>query len=135
MLILWLAGLAAVAAWSAQARVTPWTGAAAVFAVLASGLAALAHWRRPPRQASLAWGGATWTLCEPPSEREGTLAPALDLQGVMLLRWQPHTGGAARWLWVQQDANPSGWDDLRRAVYSRASPDAAPGAQPPAAHS
>jgi len=135
LLMIWLAGVAALAFWWAEARVRLWEGIVAAAAVVLSGAAGIAHWNRTGERLLLSWGGATWTLCEPLAEREGDLEVALDLQSLMFLRWRPRTGGEARWLWAERKANPSGWDDLRRAVYSRASPDAAPGAQPPAAHS
>ena len=59
----------------------------------------------------------------------GGVAVALDLQQHMLLVLR--TGrGLPLWLTVEQVTLPARWQDLRRAVYSRAST-AAPMATPP----
>lgn len=50
---------------------------------------------------------------------------ALDLQGCVLLRWRAGRG-AVGWLWLDRASAPARWDDLRRAVYSRAIVDAPP---------
>jgi toxin CptA len=56
----------------------------------------------------------------------------LDLQRLLLLRWHGAAGGV-QWLWAERARHPDRWDALRRAVYSRATPDALQGAKPPAA--
>lgn len=62
---------------------------------------------------------------------EGALAVALDLQGLILVRWS--APGSTHWLWLQPEGPRSRWDALRRAVYSRAAADAPSGAEPPSA--
>lgn len=56
----------------------------------------------------------------------------LDLQGLVLVRLQPQTVGTqpvsdsrAVWLWLTPTDDPGRWPDLRRALHSRAGPEAA----------
>jgi len=126
---LWLLGAAATAAWAWQAGVSTAARLLAGAVLALAGLGALGFWRRMP-EGELAWDGERWTW---PSGAagEGVLAVGLDLQRALLLRWQG--GRAAQWLWLERSRAPQRWDDLRRAVYSRATPDALAGARPPAA--
>ena len=57
LLLLWLAGLAAVAGWAWQSTSPGWRQLAGAFAVLAAGLLSFAAWLRAPRGV-LAWDGA-----------------------------------------------------------------------------
>lgn len=69
----------------------------------------------------LAWNGQAWTL-ELPSHREaqvGSVTVHLDLQAHLWLHWQSDQG-AGHWLWLDQHSDRLHWNDLRRAVYSRA---------------
>ncbi|WP_298923661.1 hypothetical protein [uncultured Ramlibacter sp.] len=131
--VLWLLGAAAAAAWAWQTA--PSAGAQLlVAAVLAlAGACALRMWRRLP-EGELAWDGRGWFWPALAAEA-GVLAVSLDLQRALLLRWQGRGEGrgAAQWLWLDRAACPERWGDLRRAVYSRATPDALAGARPPAA--
>jgi hypothetical protein len=130
LLIGWLLGVAAAAAWWVQARSGPWA-AAAVGALLAvAAWLALAHWRGSAAGA-LAWDGESWSWLGLGHPEQGEPEAALDLQDRLLVRWR---GGAhSRWLWLERARAPHRWDDLRRAVYSRATPEALPGDPPPAA--
>jgi hypothetical protein len=123
----WLAGVAVVLQWSRQdgvgagPAVVAWAGVAGV------GLAAARAWWRGPSGA-LAWDGANWRWEAGPP---GRVQVGLDLQAFLLVHWR--AAGGARWLWLERAACPERWDDLRRAVYSRARPQALPVAEPPAA--
>jgi len=57
---------------------------------------------------------------------------ALDVQFSLLL-YLAEANAARRWVWLDRSDMPERWQDLRRAVYSRAGSDALPGAEPPAA--
>jgi len=127
---LWLAGLAATLAWWADADAAGWRQAAAALALAGSGAWALASWLRSPA-GELRWNGLEWT-----TPRGGTAAAldvALDLQQVLLVRC-PGTRSAG-WFWLERRRCPQRWLDLRRAVYSRARPQAPPPGPPPAATS
>ncbi len=94
--------------------------------VVLAGMAVAASWRRLPAE-SLAWDGQHWhcTGAGVP-HAEGTLAVCLDLQGLVLVRFQP-ARGAVRWLWLDRDAAPGRWHGLRCALAARPRP-----ATPPA---
>ena len=130
-LTLWLAGLVLTVLWSAQPQVTWWRLGAAWTAVAVGGaVAALAWWRTPA--GAFAWDGAAWTWSPAGGVPvTGQFRLSLDLQHALLVRW--HDEGAGRWFWLERQRRREAWDDLRRAVYSRARPEALPPAEPPAA--
>ncbi|WP_219210301.1 hypothetical protein [Variovorax boronicumulans] len=98
-------------------------GRAALLAlsVLFAGAAAL--WLdRGVASGALRFDGRHWSLDEATSSPAFAAARAevgLDLQFLMLLRLV-EPGRPHRWLWLERRAHPSRWQDLRRAVYSRA---------------
>jgi len=121
LLAAWCAGAAGVAAWRLHVEPAAPVLLAAVAAVLLPGALALRSWLRSPC-GTLAWSGAEWTWTGAGTSESGTPEAVLDLQRRMLLRWS--APGGIRWLWLERDARPAAWDDVRRAVYSRASPQA-----------
>lgn len=126
---IWLAGAAGIVLWAAQARVAPMAFAIACAALLAGGGWAGRAWLRSP-VGTLSWDGQGWTWAAAEgAQAAGTPELALDAQRILLLRWQGP--GRAQWLWLQRRTLPARWDDLRRAVYSRARPETPPGARPP----
>ena len=126
LLAVWAAGAATWLLWLAQAGWS-WRTAAGAATVLACGAAAGVAWRRQGA-GLLHWDGRAWSL---DGNGPGQLAVALDLQGLLLVRWDGPAG--RRWLWLERGrAQPHGWADVRRAVYSPAVPQA-PGAEPPSA--
>ena len=130
LLAVWSLGLVACIAFAWQGASVSRLAAAAV-ACLASGAWVGAWWWRQPA-GLLAWDTATWSWSEgDPDVRTGALEVVLDLQSLLLLRWS--SPGRARWLWAERARLPARWDALRRAVYSRANPEAPPRAEPPSA--
>ena len=130
--LLWLAGLAAVVAWTLSEPAAGWRQGLALVLVLACGLFALAAWRRSPA-GTLAWDGGAWNFAERGQRPGGRIELRIDLQARLLLAWVP-AQGRTRHLWLERNAAPERWDALRRAVYSRANNDAAPhGATSPVA--
>lgn len=127
--VLWLCGLAGALLWAAQPQVAFWRLAFAWAAVAAAGLAALGAWWFTPR-GTLAWDGSgwTWTPHGGPAAA-GELQVALDFQRLLLVRFR--AADAPGWFWLERGGER--WDELRRAVYSRARPAALPDAEPPAA--
>lgn len=126
----WLAGVAAALMWSAQPALAAWRLALAWSAVALAGVLALRSWLGAA-EGVLAWDGSGWSWSEggrPPAS--GRLELSLDLQHTMLARW--HDGGIGRWLWLERRRCPERWNDVRRAVYSRAGSPAR-AAEPPAA--
>ena len=131
LLALWGGGAAACLAWWLQAGPDPVRPALGTLAWLAAGAWAAHWWWRTP-QSGLAWDGTAWFLADGAEARAGTVEVALDLQSALLLRWRGPD--AQRWLWLDRHGLSARWADLRRAVYSRATPDAPPGPVPPPAH-
>lgn len=83
-------------------------------------------WWNQPRGV-LQFDGLAWTLDRVASLTSVPLslsAPPevlLDLQGYLWARILP-VGHSPLWLWLERSSQPERWMDLRRAVYSRASP-------------
>jgi hypothetical protein len=75
----------------------------------------------------LQWDGREWQLHVAGLASVGQPTVRLDWLGSMLLSWQPARGRSTEWLCVERASDPQHWDDLRRAVYSRATAE-------PAAH-
>lgn len=77
--------------------------------------------------ASLVWDGQVWCVLD----RDGVnlqlgtpVCVALDLQHTLLLQWLPSPARSllkSRWLWLSHSADPTNWQNLRRALYSRVS--------------
>jgi hypothetical protein len=116
----WFVGAAGVAAWQWQVQASPARVFAAVAIVAAAGVFAARKWLRTP-QGLLAWDGLGWTWTVVSGACAGEPEVVLDAQRVLLLRWRG-AEGPIQWLWLERGAQPARWDDLRRAVYSRASP-------------
>jgi toxin CptA len=127
---LWLCGLAGALLWSAQPQVAFWRLALVWTAVAVAGVVALRTWWRTPRGV-LAWDGSGWTWTPDGGHGvPGELQVALDAQRLVLVRFR--AAGAHGWFWLDRGGGER-WDELRRAVYSRAGPAAQPDAEPPAA--
>jgi hypothetical protein len=129
LLACWAAGAAASVLWAWDAAVAGWRQGLALAASSASGLLALRWWLAMPA-GELRWDGAGWTWSGSSGHAAGRLQVGLDLQGLLLLRWQG--GDEVCWLWLARGTAAPYWGDLRRAVYSRARTQALQGPQAPA---
>jgi toxin CptA len=125
----WLLGCGVVLLWWRHSP-DAWRLAAASAALAVAGVAAAWNWRHQPR-GTLDWDGQGWSWSAHPGMAAGRLEAALDLQHTLLVRWT--AAGASRWIWLARAERPERWDDLRRAVYSRARPQALQPGGPPAA--
>jgi toxin CptA len=103
-----------LAAWGLAADALNWRHAVGAGCWVVAACACILQWRRAPA-GTLSWDGGAWHW-------NGVAIPApraaVDLQRWMLL--EAGKGGPG-WLAVDQDAAPSHWDALRRALYSPAS--------------
>jgi hypothetical protein len=129
MLAAWLAGVAGLAMWASQVQAAAAAFAAVWCAAVAVGGIAWRGWLRSP-VGTLTWDGESWSWSAGAITQAGMPEVALDAQRLLLLRWNAPAGRTS-WLWLERAGLPARWDDLRRAVYSRASPQALPGAQRP----
>src|SRR3954468_23338463 len=95
----WTLG-AAACGWWAWAAAPAGRAALGLGAVAACGAWAVRSWWHQPA-GLLAWDGAAWTWSagQGAMVSTGSPAPALDLQHVLLLRWN---GPGAAWLWVER---------------------------------
>lgn len=125
-LLAWLAGASATALWWVQVQPPLSRLAMAALVLGATGLLALRSWLHGAR-ATLSWDGESWYWA---ARGAGTVSASLDLQAWLLLCWEGD--GGRHWLWLERAACAERWEDLRRAVYSRARTPT-PGAKPPAA--
>jgi toxin CptA len=127
---LWLVALAAMLAWTFSADAVDWRqGAMAALLAVTGGFASLS-WLASP-SGELQWDGAGWSAPALAVTGAGALEVALDLQRLLLVRL--HAPGVSHWVWLERRRCPHRWLDLRRAVYSRATPQALPPVRPPAA--
>ena len=129
-LLAWVLGAVVIATWWSQSQSPGWRlwGAWAVLAAV--GAFAVTRCLRSAA-GSLVWDGETWSWPGAGLVHTGTLEVALDFQRWLLLRCA--CGNATHWLWVERARLAERWDDLRRAVYSRATPQALRQARAPAA--
>ncbi len=123
-----LAGGVGIGFWMFQSDAPGWRHALAISAALVADAAALRAWLRSP-QGILQWDGAGWALSG--VDGSGAMEVTIDFQHLLLVRW--HREGATRWLWIERYRNRARWADLRRAVYSRARPQALSATKPPSA--
>ena len=123
-----LAGLALVAIFTVLLS-QPWGWGPAL--TLSSGLLAWVVQRRarPLSGGHVAWDGQAWWLSRDAVDQAGRVRVEWDLQGFLLLRFEPLTEVASsrpwaaggQWVWLVRQADPATWADLRRAVYCRVS--------------
>ena len=124
---LWLAGAGTVLIWYVQQAQWRWPQGLGVLAVLVGGLLALRWWRMQ-REGVLQWDGERWQACFVGLTVTGSVSVHLDLQRQLWLKLRSSAPPSNHWLWLECDADPVAWRDLRRAVYSRASAEADPDA-------
>ncbi|MGE4242787.1 hypothetical protein [Ramlibacter sp.] len=131
--LVWLAAAAGQVAWARHTEPGGWRQWLALALLVMAGALAAAGWLRSPRgelafeQGAWRWRAATGARGAGEGagagDEGGHVTLALDLQHRMLLRWR---GERTRWLWLARESASPRWSALRRAVYSRASPEEAP---------
>lgn len=118
-LALWGLGAVVCALWIRDAGRIGWPQGLALLLGLLTGALALRSLLMAP-EGTLRWDGQQWTWQTGRSSLSGTVRPILDLQSWILLEFRPHAG-APLWLWLVRATEPTRWDALRRALWSRAS--------------
>ncbi|MDM0012647.1 hypothetical protein QTH87_09420 [Variovorax sp. J22P168] len=136
LMALWALGVASVtAACLADAAALDWRQAMLAASAVVAGVAAWTGVLRSSAAAELGFDGHAWSMSGEASRRNAGVCVALDLQSLMLVRLVG-PGRAAHWIWLDREALPERWLDLRRALYARpgaAAPVSAPA--PGARHS
>jgi toxin CptA len=130
LLLAWLLGGAVTALWWLQSQSPGWRLIAACLVLAAAGAFAAWNWWHS-EAGMLAWGGETWSWSDGRGSHTGTIKVSLDLQRCVLLRWTSEIG--SHWFWLERARSAERWDDLRRAVYSRARLEVLPDPRAPAA--
>ena len=123
----WLLGALACAQWTVQSQLNGWRLGAAGVALAVAGLASAWNWWFMPR-GILGWDGQSWTWTAADTTYAGAVEIRLDLQQCLLVYFKSRAG--SHWLWLERTHCAERWDELRRAVYSRARPQALPQAEP-----
>jgi toxin CptA len=116
---LWLAGLFVVSLWIYVAQQMDWRTVLSSGAVLVTGAAAYIGTQHV-QVGQLAWDGEVWrweTQNYHGGSTEYELSVVADFQHRLLLRLQNQARYKV-WLWLECQAAPERWLDLRRAVYS-----------------
>ena len=126
LLFVWLLDGAAISLWWLQSQSPGWRHAAAWLLLAIVGACAAWHWWHGPR-GMLEWDGENWNCSIEQAVHTGAVEVSLDMQRWLLLRWR--SGDVSRWFWLERAARAERWDDLRRAVYSRARPQTPPEAR------
>ena len=116
---LWFAGMLSILFWLNASRSMDWRAFLAVIALVIAGVAALQGWKNSPT-GQLVWDGQLWHW-ESQGYQTGVADQALfviaDFQRILIIRLE-NQARASMWLWVEQNAFPARWLDLRRAVYT-----------------
>ena len=116
--VLWVAGACCAGAALFQFDHVGWRHVLILGSVVLTATAA----RRtlgPVQPIDLVFDGQDWSLSGLASRKVARIVVVLDLQSLLLVRLDEPTR-RARWLWLERRARPERWQDLRRAVYSRA---------------
>lgn len=122
-----LAGALVLVAWDGLGTRAAHLSIVVALCLWVSAMAGATHfWWSHPRGV-LQFDGQAWTFnrVAPPSSVPLALAAPpevlLDLQAYLWVRILP-VGHSPLWLWLERSSQSERWVDLRRAVYSRASP-------------
>jgi len=121
LIALWVLGVCAVVFASAQSEGIDWRDGILLLCAIAATVAAWISIFRTSTRANLIFDGQSWSMSGSIDLPTARAAVMLDLQQLLLIRLREPLG-AARWVWVERDAMPHQWRDLRRALYSRAIP-------------
>ncbi|MCW5220612.1 hypothetical protein [Verminephrobacter aporrectodeae] len=123
-----LTGAAVLAGWVLLGAGSSWGLTLAAGCLWLLAVAGAWHFWHDQFSGAMRWDGQAWALEElTPRGRswplEGPPEVLLDMQTQLWVCVSP-VGRSRIWLWLERSWQPERWMDLRRAVYSRASPDA-----------
>ena len=113
-----LAGFSAIALWCAQQPHPGWRQGLGIAAAMAGSASAFRWWASQPIGV-LRWEAGHWQARLGGLDVTGSLSVQFDLQTHLLLRFCC-AGRRAIWLWLDRDADPAAWRELRRAAHAAA---------------
>ncbi|WP_311733333.1 hypothetical protein [Variovorax sp. Sphag1AA] len=119
LIALWVLGICAVIVASVQSAGIDWRDGVLLVCAIIATLAAWTGVFRSSSRANLIFDGQSWSMSGGIDLPTAQAAVMLDLQWLLLIRLREPVG-ATRWVWVERNAMPQRWRDLRRALYSRA---------------
>jgi toxin CptA len=121
LLILWGLGVFGVSIACVQSGALCWREGILLLSAVVVGTAAWTGVRRCSAPADLTFDGQHWTMSGSIPVRTARASVALDLQFLLLI-CLTESVQIRRWIWLDRNAMPAQWQDLRRALYSRAAP-------------
>jgi hypothetical protein len=121
LLILWGLGVCGVSIACVQSAALGWREGILSLSAIVAGMAAWTGVFRCSAQVDLTFDGQHWTMAGRIPVRTARVSVALDLQFLLLI-CLTESVRTRRWIWLDRNAMPPRWRDLRRALYSRAVP-------------
>jgi toxin CptA len=127
---LWALGVASATLASLQADGFDWRQAMLALSAVVAGAAAWTGLLQSSAPGELAFDGRHWSMSGGVPQRSARASVTLDLQSLLLVRLEA-PARSRRWVWVDRQALPERWLDLRRALHARVAPaDASPAPAP-----
>ena len=120
---MWACGAAAVLLACVQAPGLGWRSGLLLLSAAVAAAAVRRGLARQGEAAVLDFDGRLWSLGGRAARRSAVARVSLDLQSLLLVSLD-EPGRPARWLWLDRQASPACWDDLRRALHARPVADA-----------
>jgi toxin CptA len=118
----WALGVGCVTLASLQAGGLDWRQAVLALSAIVAGAAAWTGMLQSAAPGELDFDGRHWSISGGSTPlRTARASVALDLQSLILVRLDEPTR-PRRWVWVDRQAMPARWRDLRRALHSRVLP-------------
>ena len=121
LLISWGLGVCAVSIACVRTPSIGWREGLLLLTAIGAGIMAWIGAIRHLASADLIFDGQHWTASGKAPIQTARASVALDLQ-FLLLVCLSQSGRTRRWIWLDRNAMPARWPDLRRALYSRAAP-------------
>ena len=119
LLLLWTLGVCGVTVACVLAASFDWRQGMLALSAGVAGVAAWTGMLRCADPADLSFDGQHWSISGNGTLRTARASVALDLQSLLLVCLAEPARGR-RWIWLDRQAMPERWRDLRRALYSRA---------------
>ena len=118
LVLVWAIGVAVVTLASMQADGFDWRRAMLALSAVVASAAAWTGLLQSAAPARLAFDGRHWSISGGAPLGAARASVALDLQSLLLLRLD-EAARRRRWVWVDRQAMPERWLDLRRALHAR----------------
>jgi hypothetical protein len=118
LVLVWALGVAGVTLASVQAEGFDWRRAMLALSAVVAGAAAWTGLLQSTAPGRLAFDGRHWSISGGAPLSAARASVALDLQSLLLVSLD-EPARRRRWVWVDRQALPERWLDLRRALRAR----------------